>query len=166
MGERGPIPKNRRQRKLTGNASNRKLPSLPKPENVLPADDLGECPKWMGKEGQAYWKRIVPVLRQRMQLSSLDWPTMVQMCQAWDDFQESAKTIQKQGRTKNTSKGNVVIHPAYKQMEKASIRFAKYAEMFALTPKARRRHESIIGLQPAGEEVDQPDDLDEFLNGK
>jgi P27 family predicted phage terminase small subunit len=166
MGERGPLPKTRRQRKLTGNASNRKLPPPAKAESILPTDDLGDCPKWMGKEGKAYWKRIVPVLSQRMQLSSLDWPTMVQMCQAWDDFQESAKEIQKLGRTTKTTKGNTVIHPAYKQMEKASTRFAKFAEMFQLTPKSRRRWEANNGFQPATEQPEQADELGSYLGEK
>lgn len=163
MGERGPVPKSRRERKLTGNAANRPLPK--KTEPILHADDLPPCPGWIGKEGRAYWERIVPVLRSRMQLTSLDWPQLVQMCQAWDDFQSCTKQVQKQGRTNKTSKGNEVVNPSYKLMVQASNRFAKYAEIFCITPKARRRQDSIVQMQPVDGDSDKHDDLDEFLNG-
>lgn len=160
MGKRGPLPKSRPERQLSGNASKRKLP---KTESVVDGP-LPDCPKWIGKEGQVYWKRIVPIIAERLKLTEAEWAGLVNLCQAWDDLQACTKTVVKEGRFYKTQNKAWAVHPAYKSMEKAAIRFAKFTEMFGLTPKTKGRLESIAenNAPPASTEDDH-DDLDEFL---
>lgn len=89
---------------------------------------------------------------------------LAQLCQAWEDYQFSVKKIEKEGRFITAKNGAMTQHPAVKMMHQSSARFAKFAEMYGLTPKTRSRLESILENQPAPiEAANAPDDFDEFI---
>ncbi len=160
MGKRGPLPKSRPERKLTGNASKRKLPKV----EGIGEHPLPDCPAWMGVEGKAYWQRVVPIIVDRLKLTDAEWGMLVNLCLAWDSIQECGKAIAKKGYFIRTKNGEQAINPAYKALEKSRIAFAKFSEMFGLTPKTKGRLESIAeNNPPPASSADDHDDLDEFL---
>lgn len=160
MGKRGPLPKSRPERKLTGNASKRKLPKITNAGD----HELPTCPAWIGAEGKAYWNRVVPIIVERMKVTEAEWGMLVNLCLAWDSIQECGKAIAKKGYFIRTKNGEQAINPAYKALEKSRIAFAKFSETFGLTPKTKGRLESIMeNSAPPASAPEEHDDLDEFL---
>lgn len=146
MGERGPNPKSRAQRKLSGNSSRRPLPSVQDAAPINAPVSL-HCPDWMSDDAKAYWEKIVPQLVADGTVDDRDWSALVTLCEAWGDFQDAARTLKTTPRYYTTPNGAECVHPAVRQKATAMKTLSSFMEKFGLQPTTRQRLPMVM---PAG----------------
>ena len=129
MGLRGPLPKTRAERKLTGNSGHRPLPSVHDVAPTATPIEL-ECPEWLTDDAKAYWAKIVPVLTADSTVTERDWSALVNLCEAWGEFQDAARVLKKEGRYYETPNGARCVHPAMKVKSSAQKMVNHFMERF------------------------------------
>lgn len=135
MGRRGPKPKPTVIKKFEGNPGKRRLPKgEPEPAAV---DGDPVPPAWLGAEGQAKWREIVPQLRALGVLTTLDLDVLSTYCASWDEYAQCQKTMNEEGHYVYLESGFVALHPAVSRMQKALERIRKLAAEFGMTPSSR-----------------------------
>lgn len=155
MGLRGPVPKSKSVRKLTGNAGRR---PLPKKSKAMAGEVKLECPSWVSKEAKEFWTMIVPALQADRTVTERDWPALVNLCQAWAEFQKATKTLEKEGRIYPGHNGMMCMHPAVKMQSAAMKTVNAFMEKFGLQPTTRSR----LPNAPETSSLDQIDSYQEF----
>lgn len=119
--------------------SRRANPLEPKP----PPAFNPEPPRWIGKQGAAAWTGLVRVLGQMKILTEADLDALALLCAAYDDFLACRATIQKDGRTYESTnlEGQTIVrgHPAVRQMADAWGCVKSMMLEFGLTPSSRSR---------------------------
>ena len=135
MGARGPAPKPTKTKILQGNPGHRKLNKAePKPRDGAP-----NCPTWLSAEAKAEWRRLVPELEEIGLLSLVDRMALTTLCQAWAEFYEATKILEKEGRTFTTIAGYIVQHPAVAMQRSAWAGVKSFCSLFGLDPSSRSR---------------------------
>jgi P27 family predicted phage terminase small subunit len=128
MGERGPVPKGyarrRNQRYSSGTSVMVERPPMPR---TLPA------------EAKAEWHRVVPVLEDIGLVATIDRGVLIRYCQAWSDWIEFARLLEKSGKLIRGQKGNLVRNPVWMMKRDAEQTIADLARQLGLTPAARMR---------------------------
>ncbi len=91
LGARGPQPKPRALRVLSGNASHRPLPEEPQPRAILP-----DRPKGMSARARAVWDDLAPRLQRIDLITEIDGAQFVDLC----ELQASLEAIRRSRRGK------------------------------------------------------------------
>lgn len=154
MGERGPIPMSKESRKLGGNAGKR---PLPRATNGAPSTVVLECPDWVSQDARAYWDKIVPMLIADGTVSERDWSALVNLCEAWGDFQRATRELAKEGTFYTGPNGAICTHPALKVKTASQKLVNSMMEKFGLQPTTRAR----LPITPPG--GGERDSYEEFL---
>lgn len=131
----GRAPLNRLERQLNGNA--RRTP-LPKANGHARSAVNLVCPDWVSQEAKDFWQRMVPQLIRDKVVDDRDWPALVNMCQAWAEFQVATKVIEAEGRIYEMN-GAKCMHPAVKMQMAALKTVNSFMEKFGLQPTTRAR---------------------------
>jgi P27 family predicted phage terminase small subunit len=153
MGARGPKPKPSHIKLMEGTYRKDRVPkNEPRPKARAPS-----CPAWLSAEGKAEWKRQVGELSELGLLSTLDRGALTVVCEAWSDFMEASKLVDKHGRISVTDNGNVIQHPAVGMKNKAAQLYLKACSEFGMTPAARTR------VEAAAPEKEEPGDEERFF---
>ena len=140
MGKRGPQPKPTAIKLLKGTFRQCRAPkNEPKPKVIAPG-----CPTWLRKEAKAEWKRLVKELLPDGLVTLRDRSILAALCDAWADFHESEKVLQKEGRTFTTEKGYIGQHPAVAMKNNAREQIRKLGSMFGLSPSSRCQIEKPV----------------------
>ncbi|MDP9236367.1 MAG: phage terminase small subunit P27 family [Chloroflexota bacterium] len=128
MGERGPVPKGytRRRNQRYGSGT-----------SVLVARP--PMPRTLPEEGKAEWRRVVPELESIRLLATIDRGVLIRYCQAWSDWCEFARLLEKSGKLIRGQKGNLVRNPVWMMKRDAEQAIADLARQLGLTPAARLR---------------------------
>lgn len=142
MGLRGPLPKSRAERKLTGNASRRPLPKAGE-QHESSVEKL-QCPDFVSPDAKAYWEKVVPLLIEEGTVDERDWSALVILCEAWGDFVDAVRTLKKEGQYYETANGAKCPHPALKLKSQAQRMVNGFLEKFGLQPTTRARLPVIV----------------------
>lgn len=103
------------------------------------------APRWMGKEAQREWARVVPDLHGRGLLATADLAAVEQYCVAAAAVREMAAVLSKEGSIITDSRG-MRTHPAYQMQMTAIATARRLATELGLSPTARARP----GMSSAG----------------
>jgi P27 family predicted phage terminase small subunit len=135
MGKRGPKPiptalrihRGLRIRKET--AANEPKPTSSK--------KTPRAPDWLGKHGQAEWRRTAPKLHVAGCLTDLDVSLFALYCHGFDSFNMALDDILVNGIKITARNGGTMANPAVKVMNDAAAMIHKFGIMFGLAPTAR-----------------------------
>lgn len=134
MGLRGPPPTPSKVLEMRGSRLAKKRTGEPKPPAVKPS-----CPKWLGKEARAEWRRQVKHLERLGLIAQLDRAMLAAYCEAWGEFVAAAQQVAVEGSTCKSPEGGIYQHPAVSIRNKAFERLAKCAQQFGFSPSSRAR---------------------------
>lgn len=138
------------------------LAAQPMPESALALIDLGsipEAPKSLGAVGVAYWG--IYWTAGRRHLSELhDTPLMTRLCANFDKIAELENWLGSdvERRWYTSPNGQVVTHPAVKQIEQMDAQNTAWMSLLGFTPSDRAR----LGLA----EIRVANELDQFRKRK
>ena len=131
---------------LDGNPNKRPLNKAePAPKVEIPA-----CPRWLKGDARSEWRRIVPELKALGLLSKIDRAALTAYCQAWADYLDAIKQIEKNGSVleirelaKDGEKEGRIKYmqqsPYVSIKNKAAEHMHKFLTEFGMTPASRSR---------------------------
>lgn len=127
-------------------------------EPVLPVK-VPTCPKWLGDEAKAEWRRISKLMVRMRTLTEADAAVLALYCNAWRQLIDAEKRLLTDGYTFETEKGYVGISPWVSIRDSSADRVLRLAAQLGLTPAARAR------LRAIPEEDSGEDEDDRFFGG-
>ena len=158
----GRPPKPIESHRRNGNPSKLNLPVEPMSSSALALVDLSvvpSVPEGFGLVGTSYWK--VLWTGGRRHLSELhDTPLMTRLCKNFDKIAELELWLGKdvERRWYTSPNGQVVTHPAVKQIEQMDAQNTAWMSLMGFTPSDRAR----LGLQ----EIRVANELDQYRQRK
>ena len=102
-----------------------------KPDSAMP-----RCPSWLGREGKAEWRRVVPKLAGLGMLSTVDRGALATMCDSWDQFVTLRRILQKKLRENDI---DIIYQRLNSSRSVAISTYNRIAVEFGLTPSSRAR---------------------------
>jgi P27 family predicted phage terminase small subunit len=153
-----PVEVRRRQ----GNPGKRPLPAAPTPETSLANVDensLPPTPDRLGEVGAGYWVRLWSAGRRHLS-EQHDSALLLEMCVAFEDLWRLQDWLGSDvsRRWYETANGQIVTHPAVKQIDQIRAQLTTWLSLIGFTPSDRSR----LGLL----EVRVANELDEFRRRK
>ena len=140
---------------LEGNPGKRPI-NEDEPEPEVPAK-VPRAPAFLGKEGKAEWRKLVPELMELGLYTSIDRPALTAYCEAWDTWRQAEDHKRKHGVTTTTPNGYEVQSAYVGIANKAMAHVRAFLAEFGMSPSSRSR----VGVKPKSK-----DDTEEFLFGK
>lgn len=151
---RGRKPKPTEMKKLEGNPGKRALNNKePKPEKAIP-----DCPQHLKGPARTEWSRITKELFTLGVLSRVDRASLVAYCQAWADYVNACKRVEKEGAVIISDKGGMYQNPWVSIKNSSMDRMVRISSEFGMTPSSRSR----IKVEAPSEE----DEMAGYLFGK
>lgn len=154
MGLRGPPPTPTKLLEARGSWRAKARKGEPRPPTAKPA-----CPQWLPKEAKAEWRRQVKELEQQGTIALLDRAFLTAFCEAWAEYVEACKLIQKHGMIIKTTDGNLIQNPVVSIRNKAYQRMLAIGKEFGFSPSARAR----LSIQPPSKKEENPNDKARFF---
>jgi P27 family predicted phage terminase small subunit len=151
---RGRKPKPTEVKKLEGNPGKRALNHKePKPEIGIP-----ECPPHLKNAARKEWARVTRELIKLKILTLVDRAALVAYCQAWEDYVNACKELEKEGAVIISDKGGAYQNPWVSIKNSAMDRMVRISSEFGMTPSSRTRIKV--------EAPDEDDAMAKFLSGR
>jgi P27 family predicted phage terminase small subunit len=97
------------------------------------------CPKWLDKEAQKEWKRVIKELGENTELKTVDLKALEGYCQSYSKWLSCEKVMQQEGYTFQTSNGYVQQRPEVSISKQALADMRAFQKELGLTPAARSR---------------------------
>lgn len=141
---RGPKPKSRNQKLITGNPGGRRIGNEPEPQLAKSF----RCPSWIGKHGRELWRKIAPELLKAGVLTEWDRSSFETMCSNYHLLRMAEAELALAGLTVKDDRGGIKKHPAASIFKAAGDTYAKHAELFGLTPISRQRLDVRVKEEP------------------
>jgi P27 family predicted phage terminase small subunit len=147
MGQRGPKPLPVNVHLLRGNASKKPVGQL-LDDIVRPEIEVPPCPKHMGTEARAEWKRITRHLVKLGLITQIDRAALTGYCDSWGEYVWAMNRIKvmnaedvtgERGRIGDTPSGYKQISVVKQIANRALDSLAKYLAEFGMSPAARSR---------------------------
>lgn len=110
-------------------------PKNPEPEPLLEMP----CPAWMPAHGKRLWNDLAPKLIEQRILTEWDQAGFELLCMAYHNARTAQTELAKVGMFATAGHGGPKTHPALGAFGIASSSFNKFADVFGLTPMARKR---------------------------
>ena len=148
MGKRGPLPKSRTLKLLTGSRRPGRVGDKPMPERGIP-----KMPKWLSKAAAVEFRRIAKDLDREGLLARIDGGVLAHRAQVGVEIQEAVAQIEKEGRTVTLSNGVVCDHSATKRLQRNLALALQYDRELGLTPAGRERLTAAGDDTPTGSKV-------------
>lgn len=114
------------------------------PKNEPKPKTEAVAPKWLSAEARQEWKRLSPELERLGLLTGADRATFSAYCEAWAQFREACKEIQRDGQVIESRNGHKMPHPAVSIRHSAIDKILKLSAGFGLTPADRTRIEAAM----------------------
>lgn len=95
------------------------------------------CPKWLDKEAQNEWKRVIEEIH--AELKTVDLKALEGYCQSYSKWLACEKVMQKKGYTFETPNGYVQQRPEVSISKQALADMRAFQKELGLTPAARSR---------------------------
>ncbi len=153
MGRRGPTPKPASLKLLQGNPGKRPLKKA-----LAPAHGKVTCPEWLSAGARAEWRRIAPELARLGVLTPLDRAAFAAYCENYAKWVECTRFVQEHGEHYLAARGRLAEWPQVEMAKQAAQMMRAFAGELGLSPSSRLR------LNVEGQEVDEDDPFEEFLN--
>lgn len=136
MGRRGPAPKPTHLKIIEGTFRKDRAPANePKPKPYVPT-----CPRWLGHEAKAEWRRIVPELMQLGLLTKIDRSALAAYCGAYEMWYEAKKSLDEAGTlVQVTESGYVAPRPEVGIINSALKTMKAFLAEFGMSPASRTR---------------------------
>lgn len=112
-----------------------KLPNNPDPEPVTKM----HCPRWMPKYGKELWKNLVPKLIKERVLTEWDQTSFELLCVSYHNARVAQEELTTAGMFTFAGHGGAKAHPALGAFGIASASYNRFADVFGLSPMARKR---------------------------
>ena len=93
MGKRGPLPKSRTLKFISGSKRAGRVGEVP-----MPPRGILSCPTWLSPLAKVEWRRAGRELDDAGLLARTDRAAMAGYCQAWAELQEATRLLDKEGR--------------------------------------------------------------------
>lgn len=135
MGVRGRRPKPTELKRLAGNPGKRKLNDA---EMQAPDADTSAKHAQLGRDGQAMWDILAPMLADLGVLKATDLPALEMTCLHYGLARKAWRALDKAGLTTRTA-DSIKAHPAAGIFLGNSRAFKSYLTEFGLTPSSRSR---------------------------
>ena len=114
------------------------------------------CPKHLGPEGRAEYRRICRLLKGRGVLAETDRAVLTAYAEAWQAYVRASAEVARDGpELTSTTTGQTYTSPAYHRMTGAAKTMVRLAAELGLTPTARAR----LKVEPEAEAGDPLLDL-------
>lgn len=97
------------------------------------------CPKWLDKEAQTEWKRVIEELGENTELKTVDLKALEGYCQSYSKWVSCEKVMQKEGYTFKTPNGYIQQRPEVSISKQALADMRAFQKELGLTPAARSR---------------------------
>lgn len=148
MGRRGPRPTPTKILKARGSWRAELNKAEPHVESeVLP------CPTWLSPEAKDYWKVLIPELVELKLIGRIDSKALERYCQAWAEYRDAKRFLQKNGPTYEIKKkGKLTYVAQYPQVsisKNLSSEMLRFEQEFGLTAAARSRVQANIETKAA-----------------
>lgn len=126
--------------RATGNPSKKKLPDAPLAGDGLTSTGRPVMPRGLGPAGKAMWSRVWSGGKSWVAPIS-DRPLVEQLCRLADEVEILRKDIAsgKTERWYTTANGQVVTHPAVKQLADGRVQMTTWLSMLGFSPSDRGR---------------------------
>lgn len=122
-------------RLVKGNPSRRPInEDEPKPEAKAPS-----CPNHLNADAKREWKRVTKELLKLGLLTEIDRAAIARYCQAWGEWCEATRKIDKLGMLVRTPNGYPVPSPYVVIANQAHKRMLDIEAQFGMTPSSRTR---------------------------
>ena len=141
---------------LNGNPGKRKLNNAENKGGDV--EDFPPAPSWMDYYAKKEWERTGPRLAKMGLLKEIDLTTFMIYCQRFADWVRAEKSLNKNGQTYISPKGDVGKRPETVVAREAAKQLRMYAENMGLSQAAR-----------AGMDINQDNDepsVEEILKGE
>ena len=141
MAKPGPAPKPKRLKLLRGTYQPcRDAPSVPSPKPAVPS-----CPRWLGREAKAEWRRVTKELGKLKLLARLDRGALIVLCQLYETHYRAYKVVSENGFTSVDDSFKVTQRPEVAIMKNAAHELRLAYSEFGMTPSSRPKV-SALGL--------------------
>jgi P27 family predicted phage terminase small subunit len=149
-------------KRALGNPGQRPLPAAPTPEfalEVVKLDDVPNPPSTLGMVGLDAWDRIWSAGRRHLS-DSQDRMLIERLCERMDLVAKLEAWLGEdvERRWYTTANGQVVTHPAVKQIDESDTKITTWLSMLGFSPSDRAR----LGLA----EIRVANELDEYRQRK
>lgn len=98
---------------------------------IIPAD--------IESEAKDYMKDVLEMLESNGVMESVDTAALTMLARNYSMFIKASKTLEKDGLTVTSDRGNIAAHPAIKIAKDAQTQAMKVMAEFGLTAKARTK---------------------------
>jgi len=147
MAKRGPKPKPTAYHKLAGNPGKRAYNEA-EPDYGRTAPT---CPRHLGKEAKAEWKRLAKMLSEAGTLTRADRAVMAGYCEAWGLYVKASADVQKYGAVLISPKSKMPFCSPYVSILSMALKqMNTFAAELGLTPSSRSRVTATKPQAPEG----------------
>ena len=145
MGKRGPSPTPTKLLKLTGS----RVPEERAPEPEF-TTGMPDPPMWLTEFALKEWHRMAGELVDLGLLGPESRALFATYCQAWANYQQAEKMVQKHGSIGDSTMGTPIIHPWVRIRDQERKALFKAAAEFGLSPASR------VGIGADSKEASDP----------
>lgn len=144
---RGRKPKPTKLKELAGNPGKRAL-NPNEPEPPVP-DRAPYAPRYLNKDAQKEWRRVVGVLIELGLYTDLDYAALAMYCQAYGRWVQMERELADEDLVLVGAEGGLYQNPKLHVANKAWEQMRKILAEFGLTPSSRSRLELKGGDEPS-----------------
>ncbi len=124
---------------VAGKKKQQKLKIVPKGEEILPASLL-ERPPWLPERAAELWDAPVVRLRRAGILDEVDGPALLNLVISYYFALHAGELLLRDGMVEEDKAhaGRLRKHPAFQMWRDSQAAFSKWAQLFKVTPAARK----------------------------
>ncbi len=125
---------------MAGKKKQQKLKIVPKGEEILPPASLLERPPWLPERAAELWDALVVRLRRAGILDEVDGPALLNLVMSYYFALHSGELLLRDGMVEEDKAhaGRLRKHPAFQMWRDSQAAFSKWAQLFKVTPAARK----------------------------
>lgn len=101
--------------------------------------DKFKIPSDIEKEAKEYITDVITMLENNGVMEDVDTAALTMLARNYSMFIKANKTLEKEGLTVTSDRGNIAAHPAIKIAKDAQVQAMKVMAEFGLTAKARTK---------------------------
>lgn len=111
----------------------------PRSNEPKPPTNIPPCPKHLDKEARQEWKRMAAELEPLGILTNLDKAVFANYCDAYSQWAQASRTLQKSGLLIKGPLGNPVVNPLFRIVTIAKDQMMRCLIEMGMTPSSRTK---------------------------
>ena len=143
MGERGPLPKSKKELEATGSARAKNRADLERPQS---GKGIQEPPDYLTDSERAHWVRLLPKALEMKTYQNADHDSFAQLCRCLNTLLKVQAQLEKDGYlvkvSYGTADGNKTTYresPLFSTEKRCILNYNQFASQFGFSPLARTR---------------------------